>query len=372
MFPLLTPPALVAPLQEINRSGNWQVGDQVELWHNWSGQFRWMIGKIEKIEGGKYYVRFGTGKYNVDWFAEERLRNEAKEKALTEGRARTLAILKAGQNYRSSLETLAWLSEPERWPCAFRPALDNPQAIATLRTQSDSLAEIYTKLGPATQPRPNGVANFVWDHPEVWGPILEKRQALVQQAAKTGAESRAKWNLDRLRTETQNLEKNEGWMQGTEYGWQIMAGYRADAKSKIQNLAQEILKAGGGSETAELSEFDTLADALVAQATKLAPQLPAKNTHPDAALAAKLTALWKKSHPTSTLVRIAFSTPDWYIRKNNLGIILGRERYGAAFYRKPGCPYLIEETLSWNQDYAGAGKYVDAPFVHSPAFRFHK
>jgi hypothetical protein len=59
----------------------YQVGDQIEAWHNGNGQFKWMKSTILEMKDGRYKIHYGGSQYNTTWITADKIKGSQAEAA---------------------------------------------------------------------------------------------------------------------------------------------------------------------------------------------------------------------------------------------------------------------------------------------------
>lgn len=355
----------------INRSGSYKVGDRVEVWHNGDGQFRWMVSTILEVSDGKYKVHYGGSQYNITTVTEDKIHNEAREKAKAENLAKWPQLMQEVQPYRENLESFAH-EHNVKWYVQSQVLPNSPElikkAVADLAAVEALMVGKYAGM-TAVQA---GFENNVMQHPEAWLEIAKNRQTLAQGFAALAAKEKLRFELLALNQIVKSVEDNDGFGL-KQLGLDLVMGKRDAVKAKILTPIKPLFETVGLLVPTDLlTEWETTADTLVAMAKRKAVGVKPAGNYTNATFAAQVKSIWTQAWPERKIVKISFSRPDWYVTTNALGTPLYRHYGGMVQYRIAGFDYIIEQGYQRREDYQGGGKYTYRTAPYEPEIRIVK
>lgn len=360
------------PEKPLNRTGPYKVGDRVEVWHNGDGQFRWMVSTILEIPGeGQYKIHYGGSQYNVTTVTEDRIYNEAREKAKEQNKEKWPLLQKAMQPYHQILESFAHEHNP-KWsgqgqlipgsPAELQKALSDMAAVETL---------ITGKFAGMTAVSA-GFDDSIMQHPEAWLEIARNRKTLAQGLARKVVAQHIAFSTRSLAEIAEQVPQQDGFGL-KKVGLDLVIGKREAVKAKALAPLKSTLESVGLSATEiPAAEWDAAANAIVAAAKKTALTARPSATYTNAAFEAQVRSTWTRIHPERKIVSIKFSRAGWNVTTNALGTPLYRHYGGMVRYKLAGFDYAIEEGFQRREDYQGGGKYTYRPMAYESELRIVK
>jgi hypothetical protein len=108
------------------------------------------------------------------------------------------------------------------------------------------------------------------------------------------------------------------------------------------------------------AEYDAALKALVDEAKSRAGEWKWYWNHHDPAIEAKIRSRFAAWEPRGRIVKIGLMHSDWQIDGPSGGIPRGRYKRAYVMYRKPGLQQCVLAAFSYEQSYAGGGRFEDS------------